>query len=400
VLNADSATAGLNTTRHPSYQQYRRIRHMELKVTSALSTSQQSDSKAMEVNGTATIYPFLIPNEGDMFIARLKNGHHGIFQVTSSERKSIFEETCHVIEYQLIDDKTITRTLLDVKSVVKYEFILNFLKYGQNPLLIEEEVHLLNELHENYVQILEWYFKEFLSKEYMTIIAPAQPLPCYDHFLVKATKAFFNVTDSPNIRKIKLLNCDGDDIMHDYTLWDVLINRNPHLMKSVIHKAGLVSARSFSRNPMLEGVYHSGVVYVVYPMYPHLSIDDELQRLIKPLADAVLVDRPTQARSLKDVIAKRNLSGNLDVSELPQTSPLIHPVNKDNYYIFSKAFYTDDSPNQSLLEQLVGDYLHERALDIRTLITMCQTYHSWTALERFYYVPIILMLIKSAIRAF
>jgi hypothetical protein len=372
---------------------------MELKVTTPLSTTQDDTSKQITITGAATVYPFLIPNEGDMFIADIGDGNEGLFQVNLSERKTIFNDTCHVIEYQLIDNVSVNRIRLDdlaSKTVKTVHYERNFLEHGQNPLLYEEDYMLVKELGQWYNQLTDMFFKEFNSNEYKTLLVPGQRLPVYDPFLVKTVMSFFTTFDYPTIRAVKHLNVSGDPAMEVTTVWDAIAKRDKHLMKTTImRKAGLVFSRSFSIDPMLEGIFHSGVTYVVYPKDMHVNANYQQWYFPKQTLEVVLEDTKPHIQNLGDLITVRVI-GNSPESIIP----LIHPILYDEYYIFSKAFY-DRSPNgQSRLELCVNDYLDKKAIDIRTIHALCEACHVWDSLERFYYMPILLMLIKVSILAF
>ncbi len=400
VLNDDSATAGQNVDRHAIYQQYTLIKGMELKVTTALTTTQVADSKAMPMSGVANVYPFLIPNEGDMFLAVVGDGRTAIFQITSSERKSIFTDTCYTIEYQLIDYLTIERRAdIDSKVVKTVQFVMDFLQYGQNPLLVEEDFALLNKLKRNYHGLMDWYFNTFTNQEFKTLIVPGQPMPVYDHFLAKTVTSFFTTYDTPQLRNIKLLNCDGDNIMLLPTIWDVLAKRSTMLMKAINRRIGLVPARSFTQDPMLEGIYHSGITYVVYPTDPITNNDFQMQWEAKCLADASLLDSPAPIKQLKDLITQHHLRETAGVQVPVNKTPLIKRANENSFYVFSRAFYEGETKEMSVLELCVFDYLEHKAFNNHRLHALSEAAMSWGTLERFYYVPIVLMLIKTAIRS-
>jgi len=393
VLDKDSALAGQNVTKNAIYQQYRLIRKMELKVTAPLATNQDTQGGSMVLVGTANVYPFVIPNEGDMFLADIGDGREGIFRITHVDRKSIFKETIHVIEYQLINYSTDElRGDLNMKTIQTLIFVRDFLQYGQNPLLQEEEYLLLDRLQHEYFGILNKYFKSFVSNEYKTLLIPGQSKPVYDHFLTTIVFSFFNLADSPEIRTIRKLNCDGDDVMKVTTIWDALKCRDHKMLKYCIREVGLVSNRTFDKNPMLEGIYYSGINYVVYPKDPELTVDYQIHHIQKILAEQKLQDAPSQIRRLGDLIADNEFQG----LTLPGT-PAIKKVLVDDYYVLSQAFYDNSQTGKSLLELCVDDYLHHKAPNIKALITLCNTYHAWGALERFYYGIVLLIMVKSAI---
>ena len=124
VLNADNAPIGQQVDRNAIYQQYTFIEMFELKVTQPLTSSQDSTTKEMTLIGTANVYPHVIPNRGDMFIADVGDGRTAIFKVTSCERKSIFKDTCYSIDYILTNYTTKElRADLDNKVIKKYAFL-------------------------------------------------------------------------------------------------------------------------------------------------------------------------------------------------------------------------------------------------------------------------------------
>lgn len=395
VLAADSPLAGQSVTMNAINQQYKLIKGMEFKVTSPLNTSQDPVSKSMIITGAANIYPFLIPNEGDMFLADVGDGREGIFKITATERKSVFKETIHTVEYQLIDYSTdLRRGDLNAKTVQVLQFVRDFMNYAQNPLLEEDDYTTMRELQMRYGEIASRYFRMFTSNEYKTLLVPGQEFPIYDHFLTNAIMAMFNTYDAPEIRNVRKLNVDGDDLMKCVTIWDVLRERDITLLKYCNRKVGLVSVRSFERNPMMEGIYHSGISYVVYPKDPELLVDYQLKPREKAMALEVMKDTPSQVRRLEDLLGDKTFEG----LTLPD-SPPIRKVLVDDYYVLSQQFYDDVNPGQSLLELCVRDYLTDKAPNNKALLALCDTYHAWGGLERYYYIPILLILIKASIRS-
>lgn len=395
VVDQDSSLSGQNVGQLAPYQQYRLINGMELKVTAPLTSVQDPQTRVIITTGAANVYPFLIPNEGDMFLADMGDGREGVFEITSTERRSIFKEAVFAIEYQFIDYSTIERRSdLTIKTIQRLQFVRDFMNYGQNPLLEEEDFTILRDLKARYTEITSRYFKSFMSNEFKTLMIPGQEFYAYDHFLVTAVMANFTTYDSPEIRYVRKLNADGDDNMNCTTIWNALRERDIKLLKHCIFESGLVSARTFERNPMFEGIYHSGINYVVYPKDPELSVDYQTKYREKPLSDVVLIDSLPHLYTLADLLGDTEFEG----LTIPG-SPPIHPVLIDDYYIFSEAFYTNAETGQSLIEICVRDYLNKRAINNRILLALCNTMHAWGGLERFYYTPILLILIKASIRA-
>jgi hypothetical protein len=397
VIDEDNQLTGQSMEKEGVYQQYRRIQNLELKVMQDFKATQDDQQKTQLVTGNANMYPFVVPNNGDMFVATMLDGRAGVFQITHSEERSIYKDTCYYVEYVMIDEATRERMSdLVSKTVQNLYFLRDFLIHGQNPLIQEEDWHDLNELGGRYKDMVAMYFKMFSSNEYKTLVLPGQPEPTYDHFVMKAVMKFFTTWDTYLVRENRILNCDDDDVMKSITIWDALVNQDEHLMKFVNKRAGLVPARLFTPNAMLEGIHYSGIRRVVYPIDPELTIDFCHLPAIKS-ADGTIALTPVPSRkgTLQDLIDP-NLEEGLDTFS---KAPLINPVLCDDYYVFSEAFYNNYPKGQSQLELLVRDYIEGKAVNRKALLRLCDTYHAWGGLERFYYLPVVLVLINSAIRA-
>lgn len=393
VLGADQATMGQNVNLDPAHQQYKLIKNLTLKVTSALSTSQEAEGGGMVVTGAAVVYPFLIPNVGDMFLADTGDGREGIFQITHTERKTIQKDTAHQVEYQLIafsDAEPLRLNDLAAKVVQVFQYVSDFLNHGQNPLLYETDYLAVSELVEAYGAIVRRYLKSLISKEFKTLLVPGQQFTVYDPFVVKAVMAMLTTWDAPEVRDVRLLNIDGDYTMQATNIWDALSHRDAGLLKYCFRTTGLLSAKLFERNPMMESIYHSGVQYVVYPGDAEVNIDYAVLGNGQILSGFTLEDpaSPLAGVELPDPVS------------LPYGSaPLVNAVQVDNYYVFSQAFYENAASGQSQLEMAVRDYLGGKALSNQLLLALTRSYHTWSALQRFYLIPVLLILIKASVRS-
>jgi len=389
VLNTDSNLSGQQFTKNPVYQSYTLIKNMEMKVSTPLASSQDAESKAMIVTGTSLLYPFLIPNEGDMFTADIGEGKLGIFRVTDSIKKSIFKESCYEISYGLdSDDNQDNSVDLNQKVIKTYYFHKDFLNYGQNPLLINSDNDILISLYKTYKTLTAQYFKRFFSNEFQTLILPSQIYTTYDHFLTNYLLDEFSTRDSLEIKHIRRLNLDDDDVMKSDSLWTALKLKDISYLNTCFNKAGLVNSRLFTKDPVLEGIYYTGINKTIYPIDPILTVDYLQDNKSKMLDIEQLT--PSIASDNK-IIRSVNLRGNFNVYDS------IYTVTIDNYYILSSNFYNKTN-TQSPLEIMVWDYLENKPIDYTQLSDTAKVYFKWGILEQFYYIPIILTMIRSVIR--
>lgn len=394
ILANDSALAGQQVALNPVYQQYRLIENFELRVSTPLTSSQDQQTKSLVMTGAANVYPLIIPNEGDLFIADIGDGRDAVFRVTLSERKSVFKDTIHTIEYTMLEYLTDVRKAdLGAKTIEKFVFSKDYLMYGANPLIRTEDYDLMTKLREFYYLLAGRYLKMYTSNEYKTLLVPGQPEPCYDHFLTKFISSLFSAQDFTEMRDIRILNVSDDETMKALTIWDVIKERNVGLLRYAMKHNGLVSAKSFTQNPMLEGIYHSGIWYVVYPKDAALYVDYSIVNRMLPLAPVNLVDVTPIMTNPPDL----KLDASFANITLP-ANPLVKPILATDFYVLSQAFYEGDKPNQSVLEMCVSDYLNDVALNNNYILALCLSSHTWNKVQSFYYIPLILTLIKASLR--
>lgn len=391
VLTTDSDLSGQQLSTSAVYQSYRCIKGLELKVTSPLTTDQEDSTKVMKVNGASVLYPCVLPNEGDMFIADIGEGKRGVFRITQTLKKSIFKEACYEIQYGLDTDATDKLSDLQAKAIETYYFHRDYLNLGKNPLILSNEADVLIDLQRQFALVVKQYFKRFYSQEYKTLMLPAQPQAVYDPFLVDYLLSQFQTEHAPELLHLRKLNVDDDPVLRCDSLWTALKTRNQAYLNTAFQKAGLVSTQTFSADAWLHGIRYSGFRYVVYPADPVLAVDALYQNNLKPLAAQSLQPSPVTEGMNSAMVRAFNLR-----DTVTEVGELIYPVTQDDYYVFSEHFYTQ-STQQSVLESLVWSYLNQQALDKTQLLDVSKQYYRWGLLEQFYYVPILLTAMQAVL---
>lgn len=390
VVDKNNELQGQDTSLPSVLQQYKRIWSLELKVTQDLSqVSQDPSSNEMTLQGSSNVYPFLVPQEGDMFRAGIADGREGLFKVTKVERRQIFADTAHVIDYQLIATNDPSRIFdLDQKTVATYYFVKDFLLNLQNPLLIEEDYHASKKLEAYYYDMTYLYFTQFFSREFMTIVVPSQEAPTYDHGITDFVKSIMNSFDDVHIQAIRQLNVGDDGAITSTSLWTMLDRRDPKLMKYVYTKTGLVGRTSFHRSALMAGMRYTGIAWIVYPLDAKLGVDF------------------TMAKEREKSVGVNNIASTMP-PYIPPPPPiegtigmmsLIKPIDMLDGYVLSNAFYTRDTTNLSLLEKLILDYLDFKLIAAGDILKICDDCFNWGPVEKFYYFPLVLLLIRYNLR--
>lgn len=392
----------------PIYQQYLRVKQLEIRVTTPLSASQSDQFGSMEVTGSATTFPFMIPNVGDAFFADVGDGRTGVFVITSVQRMSILKQTVWNIDYQLsryLDDAT--NTMFDDRVIKTVYFKKDLLKGGQYPLLIEADHNAKDVMERSIETLLRRYMVEFFSREFSTFLVPRQTFSTYDHYLTRTMLRLFDPYDEPSLRKVRELTVDGERIMHTLNIWDTILGMNDAFGEVITQKMWVIDSVVFNNSPRLEGVRFSGIRKVVYPFLPLLPVDNGYRPYIDKNGSQ-LVNPGDMDWELISVIQTIDPGGleypegqeppaEGEVQDTAET-PLIHPVLIDEYYVFSQNFYEKSATNQSLLELLTNDVIENNAIDYNQLFRLVNDVKNWGALERFYYIPVLLALMKVKLR--
>jgi hypothetical protein len=398
VLGKDNALSGQSLDRDATVQQYWLIQDLELRTTTPLTMSQNTTTKAFTNNGTSNVFPCgLIPNEGDMFIASLADGTEGLFEVTNSDKRSMFKDAVYVIDYTQVafseQDGRIND--LNTKVVKNTYFERDFLIHGQKAIITYDERQLLQALRGIHEELVEYYFDKFFSKEFATLLLPGQKFAIYDPLLTKHVLKLFRGEKHKNLKYIREFNMGGDTNFEVGNVWEAFLNKRRNIMRGGLKEVGLTSRVTFTRDPMMDSVRYSGVDYIVYPKNIIKSEDYQRDRgydNTKPISDAVFIEYPpSDLVSLLDIITVPEMYG------LPNNeAPAVNPVS--DLYIFSQSFYDNTRPGQSAIELAINDYFDNQALNLTMLMNTARTYPAWGKLTQFYQLPFLMALIQIAIR--
>jgi len=397
VVDKDNAIAGQQLTRLGINQQYRLIKGFELRVTTPLSGSQDTESNTMILTGTSLMFPCLIPNAGDMFLADIGDGQLGVFQLTETKRESVMKDTVHEVNYQWVAYATPDRIADLDKKVVKTEvFVRDNLMHEKYPFLAVAEYEAHTKLRRLYSELVPMYFQTFWDNEYTTLMVPDQPRSTYDPLLLNAVLKIVSTRDSALVLKTRQLNCDGDNALKAVSVWDVLLERSTMQLERMFTRATTVPARAFPRVAFFESICQSGVNYVVYPIDPERSVLAGKLTQRKTPADPIY--RPDYDGDGGPLIPVQVLSG-LDEVEGYALQTDIPKAALTDFYVFTERFY-DDRVGQSRLENFVHDYLERKPIDPAAFLHLAQDYPRWAPLDQFYYGPVLMLLIRSIVEKF
>lgn len=377
VLGVDEETAPYDPNQTGTYQQYLYVRHYELKLQGELNTIVDPTDQTVSITGTAVMYPYMKPNQGDAFIADMGDGQAGLFTVVEIEKKSFFKQACYEIQFVL--SKYLTQTIEDdlrSKVVKDTEFVKDFMTYGQNPVIATSEKRKYDNLTNLLEDSMNDWLGEYYSNEYRTLIVPNGNAPTYDPFLTRMITSVFSVSKYPIIGQIDLLNVDDNNLNFYTDIWSTLVKRELYMLRNCFCQYIMVNSKSLNGNPYLQTAYYSGIKFMIMPK-PEGNLADE--RL---------------------GIQSRTSSGMITGDDIQAVGFTLPSMVNSNDYVFSRDFYHNQSSLEMTdLEYMVRDYLNEKALNWSKLQTAIESRHSWTRIQRYYAVPILLLLLTSEIRS-
>lgn len=374
-------------------QQYVKVHNMVIRITSDLSYSQNEDY-TNQLQGTGVIYTSRPPNNGDMFIGTLLDGKTGLFTITDFRVLSYTDASVYEITYNLVKLLKTSKDseIIDLDSkVIKEYYYIDKVTKDNNPLVDGDIYTCSVSLNELYYDMLDYYTRSMLDRTTSTLLIPGQDERIYDPLLVDFLYAIVNTNQSTYMQYIRRLDVNDDKYLDQNTIWTAILKRNIKLLPYINVKMGLTSTSYFSSLYMSSSIRYSRISHVVYPYKPDMTkgLSIELHKTLD--SKLVLKDVPSSGPFISSLVTDVNID--------PTEMPLINKVTEDDYYVFTEAFYTGEG-KMSVLESLVRSYLAGIDINITTLNNVVSTYQSWGGLEQFYYIPVSLVLIRSAIRQY
>lgn len=393
IQGRDSAAASFDADRAAPFGQYRVVRGFEIVVASELSGTQNtSDGGGFSRTGSGHIYSIITPQLGDVFIADIGGGQNAALMITSATRMSIYPESPTTVEYK-IKDYADEKFLKALNSRVQETYFFSKENYrnGVKCLLTEEEVRITQRLGEAYFRLMNLYLRDFFSEKFQTLLVPGQAAPTYDPACTHFVRSILATGDHPRVIQITQLGVSHDVFSNELTLWDAIATRDANLLYSVAKKMTLAPISMFRTFPWMASIYYSGIKQVVSPVDVGYSVDKENRQ---PHEGMPFIKAQVRQRDIDSILPALGLDDMEPHPDKEQTR-FIHRVVKDEYYVFSKAFY-EDTAGKSMLEGMVLDRIRGNAINLSDLADLADYARKFDNLERYYYIPIILTLIKLA----
>ena len=443
VLSAGEEPQTYSTDLLPHLQQYKLIKDLEIKQQ---NFDYDFDSEMNQVNGqgTAIIYPPLMPNMGDVFIADIGNGKAGMFNVVDTPKKlSIFKQACYEINFTLLFliETQGQVDLISTKVVETYNFVKDFILYGQNPILVNSEFNLLNDSDRILAESIEDFISEFYSRELTTLVPPGYTKPTYDPF---AVKAFVEVVEtSTNLRagQIKLKNTDELKLFWHDSIWNALINPSLNQNRLMWTRASPINVTAYNMNPRINSIRFSGFDMVLRPLDKLNNVDTYYKLneggqsgyygwyagAVNPITASGTSGSGGRSLGRACWCRVQNYyhAHHLHLHPWDPTNHLAHieqyqhtchdpdcpcvchtplptdpdTVTNENSYIFTPEFWSGVISSTNGFEQVVKKHLAMEKVDAGIINQLLLQRNTWTPKERFYRMLVLIIILIGAIRS-
>lgn len=392
VLGKNSELKMIDTSAHAVHQSYSKISNLEIRVTSPLSDSYDNETSTMKTTGTGHIYGGVVPNVEDHFITQTSDREPTIFRVTSVDALSMSRDTVYEVSYMVVgrveDNKDIFNSLTN-KVAKNFEFIKNRINEGNSPLVVKEDYKRLLDLGQAYRDLLNYYMTTFWSKGNRMMLVPGQDKRIYDYNIIEFLFKLVDPTDHNALLDVQRVPNAPSIFADQINIFDVLIERSSERLDQCNRKYGFVRSDAGGQNSYICGPSFYDLDYIVYPK------EHDETTSIPGITSLTLSDyrfKPTVRKGTPFVEPE-----NTRIAISNGNVPLIYNVHNEGCYVFSPAFY-DGGYNVSALEILVRDYLTNKTLDLNILNRLLTEYKVMVRLDQFYYIPILILLVKEASR--
>lgn len=373
VLASDDAVNPYSLSTSPTIQQYKAIKNLEIRVQSPQAYSLSKTDLEQTWVGEGILFPgSIIPSKYDVFLADVGLNRQAVFTVSNVDVKSALAEGVYEISYvanMLLDDAT--EADLKLKTVDEGYFSKDFMLTGQNPVLNEGTMRDINDLHDEYSKILGLLCDDFINKRNNFLTLPETPSITYDPYLHEFLTKIIETSQHKELRNLTRPSIRRDLELDVETIWDILFEGHD---RRIERNMGVVDTRYVRGLAMYGSIMHT-----------------KLHRFIGPVGyggvNSPFNIRATEVESL------------YPIDPISEVRPIIHNVDLDDNYVFSQGFYDKDDTKMSTLELLVQNYLDRKNIDSQDLFDILDTFDDWHPLERFYYTPVLLLLIQYVVRS-
>jgi len=326
----------LDTTIAPMNQQYVRIDGLELKV----QTPLDSATIGVTTGSALTFVEGLTPLVYDYIITKDVTNRFALFRVTAVEIKHHNLNPIYLITYVLdnyVDIFLAGYSNIESKVVRNLQFNSDGIINGSSPLLENALFTSFKEAKKTEMMMTIYYFSSMVNRIEKTLPIPINNIEGSDPYLEEFLYTVANLTLESSAMIVNR-TISPDYSCHEASIYGILLQRNIYYLKK--SKDCILSNNLGLRELDYSEVHHP--------------------------------DRATV----------------MDADTLP--------VMGSGMYLFSDNFF-NETPVLSKIETVTMSYLRGENIDIDSVLRIAKSYQYWTKMEMYYYIPIVIFLLRVGI---
>lgn len=384
LLGKSDAPKDFQLNQNEVYQQYNRINNFETKLQGSLQFSKNKQDGTTTVTGTLRLYPSIVPNVGDVFVADTGDNRLTAFSVTSVTELSRFKKTVYEVEITSKFYYDEIKEELDDRVVETYYFSRSHL--NQNGLIHSSDVEWVTELKRLRGVLTEQFNYHFLDYSTNTYLVEKDFKRVYDEFVVRA----FSDATAKQTTNVTVYETQEPrlPIRTVYDLNDI-VNGN---LAGMQQEMRLVETKDCGAYNLYNSIRWADIQDYVWPVTePTMAqMDAGLDhRSLRKYLSPPLNRAPETKEDINPEVKPSYISGST-----------IKSPSEDFYYVLSAAWYQCEPSLYSRLESILGGLSKDKAFCLFDLYEEAKSLaEEKEDLERvFYHTPLVLMLINIVIR--
>jgi len=403
IINKNNTLNTFDPTIPNLVNPYYKIFKLILQVTTPLNSSYDSSTGITTITGAAITPYKIIPNPGDIFLAKVDTAEDAIFIVTSVNRKTYRKDTLYEITYTLSFYKSTNPLWIDnlearVQDVYYFNPDTNY--FNRDHLITPETKEAKDRLKALVHTSKSQYFSKFFDTETSTLVVPGQEYKLYDHRLIKFILKTNDVLEHPNLSKMYINNAYDNYYMNQESILDLIIKRDIKSIYSITKRHKFISTTYFRNIPKLNNLLSIGIQYCLYP----IDANKNTQYNNRPLYIEQTENDPNPYTIYNHTVDANNnfILLNIPITTVTGDKNTIHEVFLNNYYIVSENFYNyvneqsdTNANNISFIEFIIYKYLNKEAISYKDLYFAITSYQSWDDITQFYLLPILWHISKN-----
>jgi hypothetical protein len=273
---------------------------------------------------------------------------------------------------------------LEKKTIEELHYMPGAAMVGQTPIIAEEEHALVVSAGSTFEEVLGRYVECFYSEEIQSLAVPNESgVITFDPHVVRFVLSCFDATPHPLISKIKEYTAGNNKEFSCKSVLSAIADRDDSPRAYGFSKAYLERTVTFSQFPILANLRFSKAELCVYPNRGGIQ------------------ETFTRIQGSLDTLTASKFQLSAAESELDKNAHGAVSLPKafvGGSYILSSSFYSKDAEHQTPLDKLVWRFIKREPIDIVQVVKNLTYSDSWPELERFYYVPILLAILKVGLR--